>query len=114
MHRLISQRKIEANRRNARKSTVPTSPEGKAVANNALKSGISAKSIVLRGESPSPPPNPRRPHGHRTLSEHANSPHPSHLHPKLGLFRKLARRPADHSLRGPAGCTHTAFGYLLN
>ena len=42
---------IQANRRNARKSTGPRSAEGKAASSqNALKTGIDAKSLVIRGE----------------------------------------------------------------
>ena len=48
---MSSQRQIEANRRNAQKSTGPTSVAGKAVSSmNALKSGIHAKSLVLPSE----------------------------------------------------------------
>ena len=44
-------RQIEANRRNAQKSTGPTSAAGKAVSSmNALKTGIYAKSLVLPSE----------------------------------------------------------------
>ena len=44
---------IEANRRNAQRSTGPRSVEGKAVSRfNALKSGIDAKSLVIPGEDP--------------------------------------------------------------
>jgi hypothetical protein len=46
-------RQIEANRRNARKSTGPTSVTGKAASSmNALKTGIHAKSLVLPSEDP--------------------------------------------------------------
>ncbi|HEY1340702.1 MAG TPA: hypothetical protein VGF59_24490 [Bryobacteraceae bacterium] len=46
-------RQIEANRRNAQRSTGPRSAEGKAVSRlNALKSGIDAKSHVIPGEDP--------------------------------------------------------------
>src|ERR1035437_9272622 len=45
-------RHIEANRRNAQKSTGPTSVTGKATASmNALKTGIDAKSLVLPSEN---------------------------------------------------------------
>jgi hypothetical protein len=48
---MASQRQIEANRRNAQKSTGPTSVTGKAASSmNALKSGIHAKSLVLPSE----------------------------------------------------------------
>ena len=48
---MSSQRQIDANRRNAQKSTGPTSVTGKAVSSmNALKSGIHAKSLVLPSE----------------------------------------------------------------
>ena len=44
---------LEANRRNAQKSTGPRTPEGKAVARfNALKTGISAQAEVIPSESP--------------------------------------------------------------
>src|SRR5580765_7129182 len=44
-------RQIEANRRNAQKSTGPTSVTGKAASSmNALKTGIYAKSLVLPSE----------------------------------------------------------------
>jgi hypothetical protein len=46
-------RQIEANRRNAKKSTGPTCPEGKAASSmNALKSGIHALTHIIRGEDP--------------------------------------------------------------
>jgi len=46
-------RKIEANRRNAQKSTGPKTPEGKAaVARNALKHGLLSRNPVLPGEDP--------------------------------------------------------------
>ncbi len=46
-------RQIEANRRNALKSTGPRSVEGKAVSRlNALKTGIDAESMVVPGEDP--------------------------------------------------------------
>jgi hypothetical protein len=45
-------RQIEANRRNAQKSTGPTSVTGKAASSmNALKTGIHAKSLVLPTEN---------------------------------------------------------------
>ena len=48
---MSSQAQINANRRNAQKSTGPKSLEGKAVCSqNALKSGIYAFSHVIRGE----------------------------------------------------------------
>jgi hypothetical protein len=48
---MSSQRQIEANRRNAQKSTGPTSVTGKAISSmNALKTGIHAKSLVLPSE----------------------------------------------------------------
>jgi hypothetical protein len=44
---------IEANRRNAELSTGPRSVEGKAVSRfNAIKTGIDAKSQIVRGEDP--------------------------------------------------------------
>ena len=48
---MSTQRQIEANRRNAQKSTGPTSVTGKAASSmNALKSGIHAKSLILPSE----------------------------------------------------------------
>jgi hypothetical protein len=48
---MASQRQIEANRRNAQKSTGPASATGKAVSSmNALKTGIHAKSLLLPSE----------------------------------------------------------------
>ena len=48
---MASQKQIEANRLNSQKSTGPRSAEGKAASRmNALKSGIDAKSQIIRGE----------------------------------------------------------------
>src|SRR5262249_27329657 len=48
---MSSLRQIEANRLNAQKSTGPRSVTGKAASRmNALKSGIDAKSYIIRGE----------------------------------------------------------------
>ena len=48
---MASIKQIEANRRNAQKSTGPTSVTGKAASSmNALKSGIHAKSLILPSE----------------------------------------------------------------
>jgi hypothetical protein len=50
---MSSLKQIEANRLNAQHSTGPRSLEGKVVVRfNALKSGIDAKSQVIRGEDP--------------------------------------------------------------
>jgi hypothetical protein len=50
---MASQKQLAANRLNARKSTGPRSVEGKARASmNALKTGIDARSQVIRGEDP--------------------------------------------------------------
>jgi hypothetical protein len=44
---------IAANRLNAQKSTGPRTAEGKAASStNALKSGIYAQSLIVRGEDP--------------------------------------------------------------
>ena len=46
-----SEKQLAANRRNAQKSTGPTSVAGKAASSmNALKTGIHAKSIIIPGE----------------------------------------------------------------
>jgi len=48
---MATQKQIEANRKNAQKSTGPTSDTGKAVSRlNALQSGIDAKLAVIAGE----------------------------------------------------------------
>ena len=50
----MSAKQVEANRRNALKSTGPKSPDGKArVARNALKHGLLSKDVLMEGESPS-------------------------------------------------------------
>jgi len=50
---MSSLKQVEANRRNARKSTGPRTPVGKAVSRmNALKTGIDAEQQVIRGEDP--------------------------------------------------------------
>ncbi len=44
---------IAANRRNAQKSTGPRTPEGNAVvAQNAIKHGLLAQEVVIKGEDP--------------------------------------------------------------
>src|SRR3954465_12166723 len=49
---MASLKQIAANRANAKKSTGPRTPEGKAVSRfNALKFGITAESLILPGES---------------------------------------------------------------
>ena len=50
---MATQKQIQANRRNAEKSTGPRTDAGKAVASqNALKSGIDAQAQIIRGEDP--------------------------------------------------------------
>jgi hypothetical protein len=50
---MATERQIEANRRNAQKSTGPSSVEGRAVSRcNAVKTGIYAKSTIIPGEDP--------------------------------------------------------------
>ena len=50
MQKTMSQKQIEANRRNAQKSTGPKTPAGKAAAKlNALKHGILSRQVVVRG-----------------------------------------------------------------
>ena len=52
MSKIISQRKIEANRRNAKKSTGPKTAEGKArSAMNSLKYGIYSDKYLIKDES---------------------------------------------------------------
>ena len=50
---MLSQRQLDANRRNAKLSTGPRSPEGRAaVGLNALRHGLTAQTAVLPNESP--------------------------------------------------------------
>jgi hypothetical protein len=50
---MASKKKNAANRRNARKSTGPKTPEGKAKSSmNALRHGLRASTILIRGEKP--------------------------------------------------------------
>ena len=50
---MATRKQIDANRRNAQKSTGPTTPEGKQHSSrNALQSGISAESEIIIGERP--------------------------------------------------------------
>jgi hypothetical protein len=48
---MASLKQIEANRRNAEKSTGPSTPAGKTPSSmNALKTGLYAKSLIIKGE----------------------------------------------------------------
>lgn len=50
---MVTRNQVEANRRNARRSTGPRTAEGKArVATNAVKHGLTAKQVILPGEDP--------------------------------------------------------------
>jgi hypothetical protein len=50
---MATEKQIAANRANAQKSTGPRTPEGKSASSqNSLKSGIYAKSLIIRGEDP--------------------------------------------------------------
>ena len=50
---MISAKQLEANRRNAMRSTGPTTPEGKAAVRlNALRYGLRARSLLIPGEDP--------------------------------------------------------------
>ncbi len=51
---MATERQIEANRRNAQKSTGPNTPEGRAAVRlNGIKHGLTAETLVLPGESQS-------------------------------------------------------------
>jgi hypothetical protein len=48
---MTSEKQIEANRRNARKSSGPRTPEGKdRASNNAVKHGLLSQDVLIRGE----------------------------------------------------------------
>jgi hypothetical protein len=48
----VSERRLEANRRNAMRSTGPRTPEGKAVvALNAMKHGLLSREVLVKGET---------------------------------------------------------------
>lgn len=50
---MSTQKQIRANRSNARKSTGPKTPEGKAkVSKNALKHGLTSECVLIPGEDP--------------------------------------------------------------
>jgi hypothetical protein len=48
---MATKKQTAANRRNARKSTGPTTPQGKATASmNGLRHGLRARTVILPGE----------------------------------------------------------------
>ncbi|MEJ2055957.1 MAG: hypothetical protein P8X42_18750, partial [Calditrichaceae bacterium] len=50
---MATEAQIQANRRNAQKSTGPRTAEGKAiVAQNAVKHGLTGREVVVQGEDP--------------------------------------------------------------
>ena len=51
---MASKRQLAANRRNAKKSTGPKTPDGRAAVRlNGLKHGLSAETLILPGENQS-------------------------------------------------------------
>jgi hypothetical protein len=80
---MLSQRQIDANRRNAQFSTGPRTPEGRAaVGLNALRHGLSAQTSVLPGET-------------RTSSRNSSTP-------ARRAHRNSARRTTGHLRLAPA------------
>jgi hypothetical protein len=91
----VSQKRIEANRRNAKKSTGPRTPEGKArVSQNALKHGLYATKPILNvsvgGRLPVCPIRRAR----RKRAAHSNAL-TTELCPATKLERLLVRRLAN-------------------
>jgi hypothetical protein len=57
---MASQQQIDANRRNSQKSTGPKTPEGRAAVRlNGVKHGLTASTLVLKGEEAVKPPPSR-------------------------------------------------------
>src|SRR5579859_4888669 len=49
---MATERQIQANRRNAQKSTGPKTPQGRAIVRwNGLKHGLNARTLILPGEN---------------------------------------------------------------
>src|SRR5260370_92529 len=54
IYSMATEKQFEANRQNAQKSTGPKTPEGRAAVRlNGVKHGLTAETIVLKGESES-------------------------------------------------------------
>jgi hypothetical protein len=84
---MTSQKQIEANRRNAQKSTGPKTPEGKtAVAQNAIKHGFTANTPILPDEDP-------------TAYDAFKSQLTKELNPQGSVENMLAERIVDLSWR---------------
>jgi hypothetical protein len=83
---MTSQRKIEANRKNATRSTGPRTPEGKKkVSLNAVKHGLTATTLVVL------------PHEDEEAYRHRVEAWTAELNPRGELGRYLAERAAKVS-----------------
>ena len=101
---MTSEKKAEANRRNALKSTGPKTPEGKdAVRLNALKHGLLSEEILLPGEDEE---------ALRELGEHLRDRVAARRRagepPRRPDHRRLLEAPAP----GPGGGRHIRLGAL--
>ena len=119
-------RQIEANRRNAQKSTGPTSVTGKAAsAMNALKTGIHAQSLVLPPEDPAefdelvettsaasipPPPKPA---AWSTSSSTASGTSAASVPPKPNRGNTSTSPPSTVPLSTPGIFRHRTLDHLL-
>src|SRR5258708_6390953 len=111
-----TQAQINANRRNAQKSTGPTSPEGKARSSlNALQSGIDAWSHIIPAAHPAAleplappflqhyhPPHPRPPRCSHPPRHARRGPRPAAVPPPPEPPSQRLEPPPDTPLSAPA------------
>ncbi|MHC4445109.1 MAG: hypothetical protein ACYTA5_21125 [Planctomycetota bacterium] len=99
----ISEKQLQANRQNAKKSTGPKTPEGKARSSqNALKHGLLARQILINDDDPpqTRPPGPSDPNQRRRSQRKNRGLRPAPQRPRR---RAPARRTNPKPLR-PTHC----------